>query len=96
LRIGEFPSSEKIEDIVAERLLARDVVLAILIILFASLKIRGRLDIKEFEDALDEERKVIYKIIGDFEKEGLLKFDGKVVEATDKLKEMGLVDILSL
>jgi len=96
LRVGEFPSSEKIEDIVAERLLARDVVLAILIMLFASLKIRGRLDIKEFENALDEERKVIYKIIGDFEKEGLLKFDGEVVEATDKLKEMGLVDILSL
>lgn len=96
LRLGEFPSTEKMEDVVAEKLLARDVVLAMLIVLFASLKIRGRLDIREFESSLDNEKKVIYKIIDDFQKEGLLEFDGNVVEVTDKFKKMSLVEILSL
>lgn len=94
--MGEYPSEDKIEDIVAERLLARDVVLAILIVLFASLKIRGKLNIKEFKDTLDDELNVIYKIIEDFEREGLLKFDGETIETTGKFKEMGLTEILSL
>lgn len=96
LRIGEFPKKDEIEDLVAERLLARDVVLAILVILLASIKIRGKLNLKEFEEALKEEQKIIRKIISDFEVEGLLEFDGETITATEKFKEMGLTEILSL
>lgn len=96
LKLGESAQGVNEDEAITERSIARDVALISLIMLLAGLRKRGRLDIKEFEGALDREKKIFYKIIGGFQEEGLVKFDGRIVEATDQLREMKLMDILSL
>lgn len=95
LKIGEFPKDTKIDDIIAEKILAQNVVLAILIIILASIKIRGHLDLNQFEKDLEKERKIIFKILEDYEKEGYIKLDGKQVYSTKKFEKLGLDDFLS-
>jgi len=79
-----------------EGTLARDVVLIALIMLLAGLKRMGRIDIEEFEESLDKERKIIREIIRGFKEEGLLTINGNIVESTERFKELSLKEILSL
>jgi len=95
LKIGEFPRDTKIDDIIAEKILAQNVVLVILIIILASIKVRGHLDLNQFERDLEEERKIIFKILEDYEKEGYVKLDGGQVYSTKKFEKIGLDDFLS-
>lgn len=95
LKVEEYPSKEKIEDFVAEKILAQNIVLAMLVILLASIRLRGNLNLEEFEKDLENEKEVIYKVIKDYEKDGYLKIDGKKIIATEKFKKIKLQDLLS-
>jgi hypothetical protein len=95
LNMGEYPKETQIENFVAEKVLAQNVVLAILIIILASIRVRGNLDLDEFEKDLEKERKVIYRILEDYEKDGYLKIDGKKISATKKFDKLGLDDFIS-
>ena len=96
LEIGEFPKEGQVEDIVAEKILAQDIVMAISIIILASIKVRGRLDIGQLEKQIMDEKKVIKQVLKDYEKDGYLKIKGNIVSATDKYNKMDLDDFLSL
>ncbi|HID25777.1 MAG TPA: hypothetical protein EYP23_04880 [Thermoplasmata archaeon] len=96
LKIGEYPNKEEIEDIVAEKILAQNIVLAVLILIFASIKVRGHLNLGELEKGIEEEKNVIYQVLEEYSKEGYLRIDGENVFATNKFKKMGLEEILSM
>jgi len=95
LNIGDYPKENQIEDFVAEKVLAQNVVLAILVIILASIRVRGNLDLEKFEKDLEKERQVIYKILEDYEKDGYLKIDGKKITATKKFGQLGLDHFIS-
>jgi len=95
LNLGDYPKDANLGDFVAEKTLAQDVVLATLVIILASIRVRGNLDLEQFENDLEKERKVIYKILEDYEKDGYLKIDGKKITATKKFGNLGLDDFIS-
>lgn len=96
LRMDKFSSDKKLMEVFDEESLASNVALFALMIVFAGLKLRKSLNIKEFENVLEGEKDVIYKVLEDFEREGLVEFDGEIIEATEKFQKMKLEDILSL
>ena len=75
--------------------MAQNVVLAVLVIILASIRVRGHLDLKKFEKDLEKERQVIYKVLEDYEKDGYLKIDGKKITATKKFGQLGLDHFIS-
>jgi len=93
--IGEYSKDETLKDLVAEKILAQNTVLVMLVIILASLRLRGHLDLDEFEKDLEKEKKVIFKILEDYKKDGYLKIDGKKITATKKFEKLGLHDFIS-
>jgi len=92
-RISDEP--DQIEDVVAEKVLARDIVMAVIMIIFVSLRVRGRLNIKELEKQIDNEKDVIAKILEDYEKEGYIEIKDGVIFATEKINELTPEEFLS-
>lgn len=92
----DIPSDKKGEQMFTEESVARDVVLSSLIMLFATLKARGKFNLREFEKAIDEGKEIIYKVVNNLEEGGFVSTDGKTITATDDLKNMDLIDIISL
>ncbi len=86
---------EEIEDIVAEKLLAKDIVMAIIFLLFVSLKKRGKLNISEFEKELQKEMSIVKEIFRDYEKEGYIEIKDGWIFAKDKINEVDLSKIFS-
>ncbi|MCD6147682.1 MAG: hypothetical protein J7J34_06785 [Thermoplasmata archaeon] len=85
-RISDEP--DNLEDVVAEKVLARDIIMAVIMIIFVSLRVRGRLNIKELEKEIDRERSVIEKIIEEYEKDGYLEIKDGMIVATEKMQEL--------
>ena len=94
--IVESSPSKEAEDSSTEKSIARDMVLSSLIMLFATLKNRGSFDLREFEIAMEEQKGTIHKVIENFEEGGLVSREGDKIIATDLLKNMDLIDIISL
>ncbi|MEA2054757.1 MAG: hypothetical protein U9O96_06595 [Candidatus Thermoplasmatota archaeon] len=80
--------TDQIEDVAAEKVLAKDIVMAIIMIIFVSLRVRGRLNIKELERELENERNVIIKIIEEYEKDGYVTIENGMIVATEKINEL--------
>lgn len=93
-RMADKP--EVLEDLIAEKVLAKDIAMVVIMIIFVSLRIRGRLDIKELEREIDNERDVIVKIIKEYEKEGYLTVENGVLIATEKLNEIAPEEFFSM
>lgn len=93
-RMADKP--EAIGSIIAEKVLARDIVMVWIVIIFVSLRIRGRVNIKELEEEIDKERKVITKIIKEYEKEGFLTIEDGMLIATEKLRELTPEELFSM
>jgi len=87
-RLSEEQEEEKIKD--AEKLLAKDIVMAIVVLLLISLKRTGELNLNEFEEELINELKIARKIFEDYEKDGYVKFKDGIIKANEKLKEMDI------
>jgi len=85
-RISDEP--DNLEDVVAEKVLARDIIMAVIMIIFVSLRVRGRLNIKELEKEIDKERGIIEKIIEEYEKDGYLEIKDGMIVATEKMQEL--------
>ena len=85
-RISDEP--DNLEDVVAEKVLARDIIMAVIMIIFVSLSVRGRLNIKELEKEIDKERDIIEKIIEEYEKDGYLEIKDGMIVATEKMQEL--------
>ncbi len=92
-RISDEP--DNLEDVVAEKVLARDIIMAVIMIIFVSLRVRGRLNIKELEKQIYIEKEVISKILEDYEKEGYIETKDGVIFATDKINELTPEEFLS-
>jgi len=80
--------TDHLEDLVAEKVLARDIIMAVIMIIFVSLRVRGRLNIKELEKNIDGEREVIFKILGEYEAEGYIRIEDGMITATEKIHEL--------
>jgi len=93
-RISDEP--DNLEDVVAEKVLARDIIMAVIMIIFVSLRVRGRLNIKELEKEIDRERGVIEKIIEEYEKDGYLEIKDGVIIATEKMQELTPEEFFSM
>lgn len=89
-RLGE-EETEEIED--AEKLLAKDIAMAIVVLLIISLRRRGKLDLNEFENELMNEMKVARKILEGYEKDGYVEIKDGVIFAKDKLRELDITGI---
>jgi len=88
--------SEESEEIItedAEKLLSKDIAMAIVVLLIVSLKRTGKLDLDKFEQELLKEMKVARKILEDYEKEGYLEIKDGIVVAKDKLKKMDITGL---
>ena len=96
LKMSKYPKNETMEDIIAEHVLAQNIVLAVLVIIFASIKIRGKIDLGELEKGIEEEKEVIYQIVKEYEKEGYFVVSGKKITSTEKFKEMNLDHIFPI
>ncbi|MCD6448640.1 MAG: hypothetical protein J7L58_06350 [Thermoplasmata archaeon] len=92
-RLGE--QMEEVEDVVAEELLAKDITMAIIFLLFVSLKKRGKLNMETFEKELKKEMKIIKDIFEEYEKEGYVEIKNGWIYATKKMEEMDLSKIFS-
>lgn len=92
----DIPESEKLEDVIAEKVLAKDIAILVLLIIFMSLRFRGRLNIDELQKELNTEKTVIKEIIEDYEKEGYLEKKDGVLIATDKFEELAAEELLSI
>lgn len=84
---------EPVEDIIAEELLAKDIVMAIIFLLFVSLKRRGKLNIDKFEKELKNEIKIVKKIFREYEKDGYIEIKNGWVYTTDKINELDISKI---
>ena len=93
-RMADKP--EHIEDVIAERVLARDIIMVVIMIVFVSLRMRGRLDIRTLEEEIEKERDVVYRIIQDFKDEGYLHLENGVLTATDKFENLTPEEFFSL
>lgn len=91
LRIAE--EGEEIEDFVAEELLAKDIVMAIIFLVFVSLKRRGKLNIKAFEKEMKQEMKIMKDILKEYEKDGYIEIRDGWIYAKDKLEELDISKI---
>ncbi|RLF41916.1 MAG: hypothetical protein DRN17_08225 [Thermoplasmata archaeon] len=93
-RISDEP--DNLEDVVAEKVLARDIIMAVIMIIFVSLRVRGRLNIKELEKEIDKERGIIEKIIEEYEKDGYLEIKDGMIVATEKMQELTPEEFFSM
>ena len=93
-RMADTP--ESIEDYIAEKVLAKDIVMVVLMIVLVSLRLRGRVDIEELEDEIMRETSVITQILDEYEQEGFIIREDGVIRATDKLDELAPQDLFSL
>ena len=87
-RLSEEKGAEKIKD--AEKLLAKDITMAIVVLLLISLKRSGEINFNEFEKHLMNEMKITRKIFEDYEKDGYIEFKDGIIKANDKLKELDI------
>ena len=86
-----FRLSEEIDDVedtIAEKLLAKDIVMVILFLLFVSLKKRGKLNLSEFQREIKDELNIIEDIFLAYEKEGFLKLKDGLVYTTEKINKL--------
>ncbi|MDD3493674.1 MAG: winged helix-turn-helix domain-containing protein [Candidatus Thermoplasmatota archaeon] len=93
-RMADKP--EDIEDVIAERVLAKDIVMVVIMIIFVSLRLRGRLDLQTLEGEIDRERSVIARLLQDFEDEGYLRRENGLLVATDKFSRLTPEEFFSL
>ncbi len=77
----------------AEELLAKDVAMAIIVLVFISIKRRGRLNFDLFEKELLKEMSVAREIFKEYEEDGYIEFNNGEIIAKDKMK---LFDISSV
>lgn len=84
---------DDIEDSIAEKLLAKDIVMVILFLLFVSLKKRGKLNLIEFKKEINDELKIIDDIITSYENEGFLKRKDGWIYPTDKIKKLDYISL---
>jgi len=95
-KMGKYPKKERMDDIAAEKILAQNIILVVLIVILASVKIRGSLNIEELKQSIDEEKEVIYQILEEYSKEGYLEIKNGNIYSTKKFEEMGLEEIFSM
>jgi DNA-binding MarR family transcriptional regulator len=93
LRITE--EMDEVEEAVAEDLLAKDMVMAIVFVLFVSLKKRGKLHLSAFERAFSAEMRVIGAIFDAYAREGYLEISEGWIYATGKMDEMDVTALFS-
>lgn len=84
---------EEVEDMVAEELLAKDITMAITLLLFVSLKKRGKLNMEKFEKEMKKEMKVIRDIFEGYEREGYIEIKEGQIFAKDKIKEIDIINL---
>ena len=87
-RMGE--AAEEIEDIEAEKLLAKDIAMAIIFLIFVSMKRRGKLNIKVFREEMMKEMKVVEEVLKEYEKEGYIRMEGEWMYPGEKIDEMDI------
>ncbi|NIA11036.1 MAG: winged helix-turn-helix transcriptional regulator [Nitrospiraceae bacterium] len=88
--------TDQLEDLVAEKVLAKDIIMAVIMIIFVSLRVRGKLNIEELEKEIDKEKEVIFKIIEEYEAEGYISIENGVITATEKINEITPENFLSM
>lgn len=81
---------EPIEDIVAEELLAKDIIMAIIFLLFVSLKRRGKLNIDAFEKEIKKEIKIVREILKEYENDGYIEIKNGWIYAKNKIRELDI------
>lgn len=81
---------EELGDFIAEELLAKDIVMAIIFLLFISLKRRRKLNVDAFEKEIKREMKVIRRIMKEYEKDGYIEIKNGWVVAKEKLDELDI------
>ncbi len=84
---------EEVEDFVAEELLAKDMVMAIIVLLFVSIKRRGKLNITAFEREMKKEMKILKDILREYEKDGYIEIKDGWVYAKEKMDEFDISKI---
>jgi len=86
---------DEVEDAVAEELLAKDMVMVMIFLLFVSLKRRGKLNMKSFEKELKNEMDVMNEIFRAYEEEGYIEIRDGWIYATEKMSEMDISSLFS-
>ncbi len=93
-RMADTP--ESVEDYIGEKVLAKDIVMVVLMIVLVSLRLRGRVNLAELEHEIMGEREVITRILSEYEREGYLVREDGVIRATDKLDDLAPQELFSL
>ncbi|MBC7081754.1 MAG: winged helix-turn-helix transcriptional regulator [Thermoplasmatales archaeon] len=84
---------EEVEDEFAEKLLAKDIIMATIMLVLVSIKKRGRIKIDKFEEEMKKEMKIMRNLLKEYEKEGYVEIKNGWVFAKDKMKEFDIKDI---
>ncbi|KAA0000421.1 MAG: winged helix-turn-helix domain-containing protein [Thermoplasmata archaeon] len=84
---------EEVEDFVAEELLAKDIVMAVIVLLFVSIKRRGKLNIEIFEKEMEKEMEILKDILKEYEKDGYIEIKDGWVYAKKKMDEFDISKI---
>ncbi|MEM2934839.1 MAG: winged helix-turn-helix domain-containing protein [Candidatus Thermoplasmatota archaeon] len=91
LHIGE--EMEEVADEFAEKLLAKDIIMATIMLVLVSIKKRGKIKIDRFEEEIKKEMKVMKNLLKEYEKEGYVEIKDGWVYAKNKMKEFDIKDI---
>ncbi len=92
LHIGE--EMEEVEDEFAEKLLAKDIIMATIVLVLVSIKKRGKIKIDRFEEEMKKEMEVMRNLLKEYEREGYVETKNGWIFAKDKMKEFNIKDIL--
>ena len=82
-------AGEQVKDFVAEELLAKDIV----VLLFISIKRRGKLNIEAFEKSMEDEMKVAKSILKEYEKDGYIEIKDGWIISKEKMNELDISKI---
>jgi len=86
-------AGEQVKDFVAEELLAKDISMAIIVLLFISIKRRGKLNIEAFEKSMEDEMKVAKSILEEYEKDGYIEIKDGWIISKEKMNELDISKI---
>lgn len=86
-------AGERVKDFVAEELLAKDISMAIVILLFISVKRRGKLNIEAFEKSMENEMKVAKDIFKEYEKDGYIEIKDGWIISKEKMNKLDISKI---
>ena len=86
-------AGERVKDFVAEELLAKDISMAIVVLLFISVKRRGKLNIEAFEKSMENEMKVAKDIFREYEKDGYIEIKDGWIISKEKMNKLDISKI---